>query len=222
MPAAPAHDRGVVGDRLDGLVGPPHRPRARFDPAAEVDVVADFRTRELPGIAKRKPLLRVLVLPAVADDLAKQAVIVADAVAVRGNAERRHAFHETGGEPAEAAVAERSVGFGGAQAVEIDAEVAERGAKYLAEAEIAEYVGKQPADQKFERQIVDALAPLGVARPLGGQPAMNGAVAQRERGGHEPVASGGRADVLADRERELGEHGTLDFGKLALARHGIR
>ena len=80
--------------------------------AAEVDVVDHLGPLELPRVAERQPVLRIFLLPAVLDDLAEQAVVVADAVAVGGDAERRHAFHEAGGEPAEAAVAERRVGLG--------------------------------------------------------------------------------------------------------------
>ena len=91
--------------------------------------------------------------PTVADDLSEQPVVVADAVAVGGNAERGHALHEAGREPAEAATAQRRVGLGGAQAVEVDAEIAERGAELLDHPEIAEHVGEQPPDQEFERDI---------------------------------------------------------------------
>ena len=135
----------------------------------------------------------IFLLPAVLDDLAEQPVVVADAVAVGRDAEARHALHEAGGEPAEAAIAERRVGLGRAQAVGIDAEVAERGARDVGEAEIAEHIGEQPADQEFERQIVDALAALRVARALGGEPAMDDPVADGVRGRDEPVAIGRRA-----------------------------
>ena len=74
----------------------------------------------------RKPVLGNFLLPAAADDLPEQAVVVADAVAVRGDRQRRHAVHEAGGEAPEAAVAERGVGFDPAQRGEIDAELRQR------------------------------------------------------------------------------------------------
>src|SRR5437868_3133137 len=67
------------------------------------------RPRELPWIAEGQPFLRVFLLPTVLDDLAEQSVIVANAVAVGGNSEGRHALHETGGEPTKAAMAEGRV-----------------------------------------------------------------------------------------------------------------
>ena len=122
VPAAPADDRRVVGHRFDGLVRMPDRARRRrrvhgrrLDAAAELDVVDHFRPRELPRVAERQPFLRIFLLPAVADDLAEQAVIVADAVAVGRDAERRHALHEAGGEAAETAIAERGIRLGRAQ-----------------------------------------------------------------------------------------------------------
>ena len=104
--AAPAGDRRVVRDGEHPL-GRDTRGRARcrpiaadiFDAAAEADGIFGFRPLELPRVAEREPVLRQLVLPAVADLLQEQAVLVADAVAVGRNAERRHAVHEAGGEP---------------------------------------------------------------------------------------------------------------------------
>src|SRR5262245_12129527 len=102
---------------------PAMRGRHGLDPAAEMDVVAHLRTGELPRIAEREPILRIFVLPAVADHLPEQAVVVTDAVAVGRDAKGREAFHETGGQTTEAAVAERGVRLGGPQAIEIHAEI---------------------------------------------------------------------------------------------------
>ena len=114
--AAPADHRRVVGDRLDRLGRVPDWRTcaavgvgtASTVPPKPI-VVDHLGPLELPGVAERQPVLGIFVLPAVDDHLAEQAVVVADAVAVRGNAERGHAFHEAGGEPAEAAIAERRV-----------------------------------------------------------------------------------------------------------------
>src|SRR5690349_7966807 len=86
--AAPSYDRDIVGDRLDGLVRVPDRAfdaarrHRRLHPTAEVDIVDHFRPRELPWIAEGQPFLRVFVLPTVSDNLAEEAVIVANTVAV--------------------------------------------------------------------------------------------------------------------------------------------
>src|SRR5438477_11078562 len=112
MAGAPADDRRVIGYCLDRLFGDPHllapaALRPRLDPAAVMDVVGEFRTRELPGIAEGQPILGEFHLPAVTDHLAKQPVVVADAIATRRDAETRHALHQAGGEASETAIAER-------------------------------------------------------------------------------------------------------------------
>src|SRR5258707_419308 len=117
------HDRDIICDRLDGLGRVPDRAfdagrrNRHLDPTTEVDVVDHFRPRELPWIAEGQPFLRVFLLPTVLDDLAEQSVIVANAVAVGGNSEGRHALHETGGEPTKAAMAECRVWLSGSQPV---------------------------------------------------------------------------------------------------------
>src|SRR6266571_9471433 len=105
MPAAPADHRRVVGDRVHDLLGVPDAARRLgvaadiFDVAAEADRIGDLPALALPRVSEREPVFRHLVLPAVPDLLLEQPVLVADAVAVGGNTERRQAVHETGGEP---------------------------------------------------------------------------------------------------------------------------
>src|SRR6185437_14973210 len=106
-----------------------------------------------------EPILGVLLLPAVADDLAEQAEIVTDAVAAGGDAEARHAFHQTGREPAQPAIAERRVRLGLAHLLEVDAEIAERRLDDRAQPQILDDIGEEAADQEFQRQIIDPLAP---------------------------------------------------------------
>src|SRR4029077_5716090 len=90
----------------------------------------------------------------------------------------------------------------------------------LGHAEIAEHVRQQAADQELEREVVDALAALGMAGALRGEPAMDDPVADGERGGQKPIAIGGRAGILPDRQDQLGEHGALDFDQRLLAGSG--
>ena len=74
------------------------------------------------GEPLRAPAVGVLALLAVLDRLAEQAVLVVDAVAEAGHVEARERVEVAGGEPAEAAVAERGVGLELAQRLEVDAE----------------------------------------------------------------------------------------------------
>src|SRR5436309_7473684 len=93
-----------------------------LDVAAEMHVVDHFRPLQFPGVAEAEPHVRIFVLPAVRDDLAKQAEIVADAVADGGNGERRHAFHEAGRKPPETAIAAGGIRLAFSELGEADTE----------------------------------------------------------------------------------------------------
>ena len=104
MLAAPADDRGVVGDRLHGFAGMPDRAAAAlvvdmFDAAAEMDVIDHFGPLQFPGVAEAQPFVGIFLLPTLVDDLAEQAEIIPDAVAAGGNRKGRHALHEAGRQP---------------------------------------------------------------------------------------------------------------------------
>jgi hypothetical protein len=216
--AAPADDRRVIGDRLHGLGRMPDRAVAALvvdmlDAAAEIDVIDHFRPLQFPGVAEAEPFVRIFLLPALIDDLAEQAVIVADAVADRGDRQRRHALHEAGGEAAEAAIAERGVRLAFAQLRQRHAEIAKRDLENFQKPHVVQRVGEETADQKFQREIIDALAPGVVAALLGAEPAMHDAVAQRQRSGLVPVVPGRHARVLADGKAQLRQDRALDLSQ---------
>ncbi len=218
--ATPADHGGVVCDRLDGFGRTPDVARGfrrgwhRLDRTAEADVVMHLGAFEFPRVAERQPVIREFELPAVLDDLLEHAVVVTDAVAVRGNAERRHALDEAGGEPAEAAVAEAGVGLERAQAVEIDVQFGERIAHGFGDAEVVEVVEQQAADEEFERQVVDAFFALLVGGIDAGEPAIYCQVAHCHCRGDEPVPVGGDGAAFADVAFELGQDGGTQRGHL--------
>ena len=152
---------------------------------------------QFPRVAVREPVLRQFVLPAVVDALLEQAVLVADAVAIGRDAERRQAVHVAGGEPAEPAIAERGIGLDVAQPIEIGAEAFQRGARRLDQPQVCQRVEQQAADQEFYRQVIDAffLCPLGLGARRAGS--VDDAVAHRQRRGLVPVGVGCRFARLA-------------------------
>ena len=202
--AAPADHRGVVGGRDHPLRRLPDVARLVavrlevLDEAAEADLVGALAAVELPRIAVLKPGLGQLDLVAVDDFLAEQAVLVADAVAVGGHAHRRHALHEAGREPAEAAVAERRVGLELGDHVEIDVELLQRLAQRLGQAEVPDCVAHQPADQELEAEIIDPLRAAGVGLARRRHPAVDGAVAHDQDRRLQPVVGLGDLGILAD------------------------
>ena len=213
LPSAPAGDRRVECHRGDGLLRMPDVaqraiPLSNFlHAAAEIHRVHDAGLLEFPRVPERQPLFRQLMLPSVLQDLPEYPVVVAYAVAERRDFQRRHAFHEAGRETTQPAVTQRSVGLEPAQFVEIDTEHVEGFAHRRREAEIGHRVVQQAADQEFEREIVDALSALAIRRARRVEPAVDDAVADRQRGGHEPVMIERAAAILAHHVRELGDDG---------------
>src|SRR5208282_2114578 len=93
----------------------------------------------------------------------------------------------------------------------IDAEVFERPPHNLGQAQIADDVVEQPADQKLERKVIDTLATSGEALAVRRQPTVNDPVAQRHGGCKEPIPAGSGGRILADGGRELGQHGGFEL-----------
>ncbi len=167
-------------------------------------------------------MLGIFLLPAILDHLAKEPMIVADAVAAGRDAQCREAIEKAGGEPAKAAIAECRIGFGRMQPIEIDAEIAERHPHQFGQPQVFDDISEQPADQEFERQVIDLLAALRPALTLDREPAVDDAIAQDKRRRHEPVAVGGGRSILAHRQGQLGQHGSAKFADILVARRGVR
>jgi len=204
-PATPAGHRRVIGHGEHALLRLPDIFRLRvalaidhLDHAAEADLDGALAPPELPGIAMVEPCVGQLDLPAVGYFLPEQAVHIADAVAMGGDVHARHGFHEACGEPPEAAIAERGVGLQRGDDVEIDAELRQRGAQLVHQAEIRHGVAHQPADQEFQREIIDTLAVLFIGALGRGDPAVHHPVPHHLRGGVEPVVARRDARLLAD------------------------
>jgi hypothetical protein len=177
-----------------------------FHAAAEADRILGLEALEFPRISEREPALWQFVLPAIADFLHEQAVLVTNAIAVGRHRERRHAVHVAGGEPSEAAVAEGGIGLQLAQLIEIDIEARQRRARGPQQPEVVQRIKQQPPDQEFDREIIDALAALALGPLLGLQPTVDHAVADGEHGGQIPIIGAGVRWRLAARISQLVEN----------------
>ncbi len=99
------------------------------------------------------------------------------------------------------------------KSAEADAEIAKRCLENRQQPHIVQRIGEQPADQKFQREVIDPLGAGVVALLLRCQPAVHDAVAQRQRRRLVPVVPGRHAGILADRQPQLGEDRALDLGQ---------
>ena len=145
--------------------------------AAEVDRLRVLDALDLPRETLAQPRVGFFDLVAVLDPLVEHPVLVADAVARDGQAERRAAVEEARGEPAKAAVAEPGVALAFADVLEVQPDAVQCGRRLFLDAEIQQGIAQQAPHEKFERQVRDAPAVIGgrgVARLV---PAL-----------HEPVA----------------------------------
>ncbi len=173
-----------------------------LDPAAEAHRKADVGARELPRRAVGEPWIGVLDLAAAHDVLREHAVLVADAVAERGQAERGHRVEEAGRQAPEAAVAERRIGLALGHVLEALRMTRHGLGRDAGEVERGERVAHRATDQELHREVVDAprlrLALLG----LGPHPAARELLARRMRHGLHEV---GRARIGARHAHGLQE-----------------
>ena len=123
---------------------------------AELHAIRDLRAWDLPWIAVAQPLVRDLLLPAVADDLIENAELVADAVANGRHFDRRERIHVTRRKPPESAIAETGLLLLRKDLVEIVAEPAQGLARWLGDAEIEQVVREMRAGQILRGEISDA------------------------------------------------------------------
>jgi hypothetical protein len=119
------------------------------------------------------------------------AVLVADAVAVEGDAERRRGVEKTGGQPPEAAVAETGVVLAIDELLEIHAEAEERVLILRERAEVEDAAHQQPAEEKLGGEVVDAFHVVAVIAVLRDEPAIHQPVAHRVSQRLQDVLLGG-------------------------------
>ena len=209
-----AGDGGVVSDGADVRTRDPL-------PVHDFSVEADGVLRlplHLPRVTDLEPVVGVLLLDAVLDGLLEQAVLVAEAVAPRGEIQRGDGVEEARGEAAETAVAESHVALHARGVLERIAEGAEGVGVLAGEAEVTHGVGQRTALEELHGDVVRLLGVLVVEVPVGGVPVLHellldglggGAVhgVDAELDGHDAGLDGLRREVVGDGFRGLGRHG---------------
>ncbi len=175
-----------------------------FGAAAELDPLRVFGPLQFPQVAAAQPVVRFLDLITVFDALAEHAVGVADAVADHGQPQGGATVHETGRQPAQAAVAQTGVVLALGQFFQRQPHLVQRLVDRLGDAQVEHGVAQRPAHKEFHGQIVGAAHPaVGLVSVAGVLPALPQAVAQGE---HQcfvhvigvlgvPVAAQGMAEI---------------------------
>ena len=213
-----AHHGDVVRDGQDVLRVHGSIERAAvllkaLDAATKLNGHGLVLTTDLPGIAVGEPLVGGFDLAAVDDLLFKQAVAVAHAVAVAGNALGCHGIQEACGQTTQATVAQRRIGLLALDDGQVKAHIVERLGDHVAHAKVEQVVVEQAADQKLDREVVHALLALGggAGVALGGNGA--GLLGHELGQGVKAIQIAGGLDALAANAHD---GIAIELGKLLL------
>src|SRR6266542_3510132 len=184
-----------------------------------------------PGIGAAKPVIGLLVLPAVLDGLPEHSVLVPEAVADGRQLHRGHRVEEARGETPEPAVAEPGVGLFLEQAEPVERRSLDDVVHEGTEHQIRDVVGQRAADQEFHREVIDALGIEALVGLLRAHPALREDVADGACEGLVPIAraAGRRVDHVVEEQVPLVERvrATRELHRpaavlLAQRRHGGR
>ena len=225
---AVAWDRGVVGHGLHVLrVDPSAAVRVGvvadlLDMAAELDDAGELGTADLPRVAAAEPVVRLLDLVAVLDDLLEDAVVVADAVAERRKLQRGHGVQETGRETSETAVAEAGVDFLVADFVDVEPEFRHRFGGFLFHAQVDHGVAERASDQELKRDVVDDAGLLFFVFVAGGDPVAHHEVADGQRQRVVAIQVDGFFRAFAERADQVVQEKLLQHFLRFFLGHGLK
>ena len=177
---------------------------------AELDAVVHLRPGKLPGVGGVEPVVGHLHLAAVHNGLPEHAVVVADAVAITRDAERGHRIQKTGRQPAQAAVAQSSIGLQLGHGVHVHAQFGQRLAHRGLQLQRNQRIAEGAPHQKLHRQVIDVFHVLGALGAGGAHPALHQLVAYRMGGSMQPVHGLGRLGVFANGKQQLVGNGALE------------
>ena len=182
--------------------------------AAEAHRLRVFVARQLPGVAQLQPVVVLLDLAAAFDLLLEHAEVVADAVADRGQLQRRQRVHEAGGQAPEAAVAQARVALALQHLSQLQAVVGGQLDRRLVEAHVHQAQTQAASGQELGREVADALDVPFDVRALRRQPAVDQPVADRVRERVIEVQRRGVAQLLGAGVDDVVQHGGAKVGRL--------
>ena len=184
----------------------PSRSSIEDDLAAEADGLRLLVARQLPGVAELQPVVVLLDLAAAVDLLLEHPEVVADAVPDGRQLQRRQRVHEAGRQAPEAAVAETGIPLALEDLPELEPVVGRHLHRRVVEAHVHETEAEAAAGQELRREVADPFDVLLDVRPLGGQPAVDQAIANRVREGVVEIERGGVPQLLGAGVHDMVEH----------------
>src|SRR5262249_14147777 len=157
--AAVPYDRPIEGDTEQSRWLARHgaqAPAPQLEGAVQPDFHSLVRSCHLPWILAAQPIVWLFLLPAVPDALLENAVLVSQTVAHGGKLQRGCGFHETGRQPAEAAIAQPGIWFLLQQINPFERFVLNSFLYQRIEQQVGDIVGQRPPNEELHRKIVKA------------------------------------------------------------------
>ena len=170
-------DDEIVGLCYDALTRHPMPPCASgFDVTTKANGIADFRTKHFPVVTPAHPVVGYFHLPAILNLLGKHAVLVAQSVTERGQAEFGKGIEKTGRQATQAAIAQGRIVLQFQHIGQLQPADFQLPTNILFQTECGQRVTQRPAHQELHGQVVhpahraltDRIAVLG----LGSGPAL--------------------------------------------------
>ena len=118
-----------------------------------------------PDLTAGQPVVSSLLLPAVHDLLLEDAVLVQDGVAGAGDAVGGHAVQIAGGQAAQTAVAQASIGLLLIDGIDLDVGISQHALGNLVQAKVEQARAQAAAHEELHAEVVDLL--LALAQDLG-------------------------------------------------------
>ena len=155
-----------------------------------------------------------LDLAPVLDALLEDAEVVADAVADRGQLQRRQRVHEARGEPPEAAVAEARIAFPFEDLAQVEAALGGERLGDLVQAQVHQAQAQAAAGQELRRQVVGALDVALEVGALRREPAVHQTIAHCMSEGVVEVRRRRVSNVLGTGVDQMLQHRLLEVAAL--------
>jgi hypothetical protein len=158
--AAVAHHRPVEGnaEKRQGFAGNRgEQPGSNLKRATQLHLDDMIEPDDFPGIGTAQPVVRLFVLPSVADGLLKDSVFIAKAIAHGRQIHGGHRFDEASRQAAEAAIAQTGIGFLIQQLIPVDILFAACFLHRRIEQQVGDVARQRTANEEFHREIIGPL-----------------------------------------------------------------
>ena len=152
--------------------------RRRASPATHLKRAVEWHidrlvwATDLPRVRATEPVVWDFVLPAILNGLLEDTVFVAKAITHRWDFHRSHRVQEAGRQPPEPSIAQSCVGLLLQQLVPIKLLFLNGLFGNLIEKKVRDIVSQRTTDEKFHREIVNALGVLALIGLLGPNPSL--------------------------------------------------